>query len=132
MKMTRKKMKGPSCMNKTAPEVASQPFKIGKCQGDYTGLPVNQHLSALSRVLAFMAQYPTINVLAVHHRHGHMPLIVIEHGLLAWSLPAVRVGVNGRSNGKTYRYEALVEGVLIGWECTAAELRKTSFRGAHG
>ncbi len=78
------------------------------------------HTAALARLLAVLGQYPAVKVLAIHHRRGNMPLVVVECGLFSWSLGGHRTHIFGRGGERTERYEALVDGCRIGWECNPA------------
>lgn len=81
---------------------------------DYT--PADAHVLALAHALAYLMRHKA-KVLAVYHTAGHAPLVVIEFGPAAWMLPEQqRTGIIGRGNGRIERYEAMFDGVRIGWE----------------
>jgi len=103
------------------PKTTVPALQLGKyLRRQHTTPARDAQVAALARVLAILNHYPHIRVLAVHHAKGNAPLIVIEYGFFAWSLPGKLTRILGRGDGRVERYEAAVDGVRLGWEFNPA------------
>jgi len=74
------------------------------------------HVLALNKALAHLLKRRA-KVLAILYAHGNRPLVIIEYGIVAWSLPSpCRTAIIGHADKRIERWESEVDGVRVGWE----------------
>lgn len=90
---------------------------------DYSESPDAAHLLALANMLRWLARRKT-PVLSVLYSPGQPALVVIRLGAVALALPnPCCTAIAGRGDGVTERWEALRDGVRIGWEVSPKQRR---------